>query len=329
MPSLIADDLPARRCRGRGRARDHVDALVAQPLPRPRRRSSPPGSCRCRTGSTPDDVLLVVEAERVADGDARLLHRGARERGEADRRRPPRRRSATAVRNASSTTTYRDGSPRRRRSSSPRPAVLPDRPDATRTVSAIERPRRRSASRTRSRARTRHPLDPFARDGGGCRALRIAVASRSPISRSRKGRRLGARIEQVHLDAERREHAGVLAADHAAADHGERRRAGGRSRGSRRRRRRGRRRTGSRSGRCGVEPVATRIALGGERRGPSCAAPRPCAGRRSAPRPCTQVDPVAREVAVDRAPSRDRRPRPCGRAVARTVTLGSTATVTP
>ena len=32
----------------------------------------------------------------------------------------------------------------------------------------------------------------------------------------------GARVDQVHLHAERREHARVLAADHAGADHGHR-----------------------------------------------------------------------------------------------------------
>ena len=80
---LIADDLTARVVAVERAPRPRRCPVVARPPP-DARRSSPRGSCRCRRAARPETSLLVVEAERVADRHARLLHRGRGERGEAD-----------------------------------------------------------------------------------------------------------------------------------------------------------------------------------------------------------------------------------------------------
>ena len=216
----VAHDLTARVLAVEGAPDLVVDALGAAGLLGLARPWPPRGSCTRRSGKMASHARLVLQVERVAHGDAGLLHRGGGERGEADDVA-----GRVDVRDARSGSARSPATGRARRRRRRRVEAQ------ARGVAEAARGDQDGVHRERAAARS---VNVDGRRGRASKRV-IVVADLDvarPAARSARSRRSrDLRVEEaaaarsrpsisVTAIAERREHGRVLAADHARADHG-------------------------------------------------------------------------------------------------------------
>ena len=259
-PVAVADDLPARVVAERRPADHDVEPALGRILLATVRRSSPPGSCRRRRAAGSRRSLLVVEAERVTHGDARLLHRRRRERRQADH--VARREDARHADVSEMPRRRRPGPARRSRPRPPRDrgaSVLPTRPAVTSTFSVGDLGARGHRA-DEGVAAPSDGLGALAEVRRSRRASAIPAVIRSTISASRNGRSGRRALDQVHLGAR------APRTSRRTRSRSRRRRARRATPGSRSISRMrvgvvdvGVARTGCPGGRNGLEPVAIRI----------------------------------------------------------------------